>query len=77
VARAGFVVIYKPVQTSDEEAAGRRTVAHELNNLLTAIIGYAAIMADDAMLPPSGREGAAEILKAAERAAALVRQLKR
>jgi signal transduction histidine kinase len=51
------------------------TIAHDLNNLLTAISGYASLVvaADDA---PSGvQRDAAEIVDAANRAVQLVRQL--
>jgi two-component system cell cycle sensor histidine kinase/response regulator CckA len=64
-------------QSQKLEAVGRLAggVAHEFNNLLTALAGHAellqgALQADDAL-----REHVAEIRKAADRAAALTRQL--
>ena len=50
-------------------------VAHDFNNILTAVIGYADLMRQD--LPPGDRhiEDLDEIIKASDRAAALTRQL--
>jgi PAS domain S-box-containing protein len=59
------------------EAVGRLAagVAHDFNNLLTVILGFAAL--NETSLPAGHRlnEDIIEIRKAAERAAALVRQL--
>lgn len=65
------------LQSQKVQALGQLTggVAHDFNNILTAIIGYADVA--EAKLPPGhGSSGAiAEIRKAGERAAALTRQL--
>lgn len=50
-------------------------VAHEYNNLLTAVLGYAQLLEADAGLDAEQREGVAEILRAARRAAAITRPL--
>ena len=64
-------------QAGKMEAVGQLAggVAHDFNNILTAILGYADLLAAD--LPAADRrlEDVAEIRKAAQRAAALTRQL--
>ncbi len=64
-------------QAQKMEAVGRLAagVAHDFNNILTAITGYAQLLLDD--LDPTGRhrEDVEEIRKAADRAAGLTRQL--
>jgi two-component system, cell cycle sensor histidine kinase and response regulator CckA len=64
-------------QAQKMEAVGRLAggIAHDFNNLLTAVTGFAEMLV--ASLPPDGaeRHRAAEILKAADRGAGLVRQL--
>ncbi len=59
------------------EAVGRlaSTVAHDFNNILTAIIGYAQLL--EAALPEGSpeRRNAEEIRRAAQRASGLTRQL--
>jgi two-component system, cell cycle sensor histidine kinase and response regulator CckA len=64
-------------QSQKMEAVGRLAggVAHDFNNMLTAIFGYTDLMGED--LPPGSpmREDVAEVRKAAQRAAALTRQL--
>jgi signal transduction histidine kinase len=52
-----------------------RAIAHDLNNLLTAISGYGSLLASDDHLPAEARRDAGEIVDAASRAVALVRQL--
>lgn len=50
-------------------------IAHEFNNLLTAVVGYADLIAEDAVHHPEIRESAQQIRKAGDRGAALVQQL--
>lgn len=50
-------------------------IAHDLNNLLGPILGYAALMRKSVPAGDPRLEDVEEIIKAAERAAALVRQL--
>jgi PAS domain S-box-containing protein len=64
-------------QAQKMESVGRLAggVAHDFNNVLTAIFGYADLLLEE--LPPASaaRQDIEEIRKAAERAAALTRQL--
>jgi signal transduction histidine kinase len=59
------------------EAVGRLAggIAHEFNNILTTIIGHAAILTDRLDEVDERREHASEIQRSAERAASLTRQL--
>jgi PAS domain S-box-containing protein len=64
-------------QSQRLEAVGRLAsgVAHDFNNMLSAITGYAEIVMHDLASDNPHREDIAEILKAAGRAAGLTRQL--
>ncbi len=64
-------------QAQKMESVGRLAVgiAHDFNNLLTAIIGYGDLLLDELSAEHAVRRDAEEILAAAERAAALTRQL--
>jgi PAS domain S-box-containing protein len=64
-------------QAQKMEAVGRLAggIAHDFNNLLTAIFGYADLLLDELPEGSSARQDTEEIRKAAERAAALTRQL--
>ncbi|MBM4130214.1 response regulator [bacterium] len=65
------------VQAHKMEALGRLSsgIAHDFNNLLVGIIGHAELLLTDLGDRPDQQAGAAEILKAGRRAAALVGQL--
>jgi signal transduction histidine kinase len=64
-------------QAQKMEAIGRLAggVAHDFNNLLTAIIGYTDVIFERAGEDDETRRDVGEIRKAADRAAALTRQL--
>ena len=64
-------------QSQKMEAVGRLAggIAHDFNNLLTAIGGYARILESDLMSGSGDPEDAAEIRRAADRAAALTAKL--
>jgi two-component system, cell cycle sensor histidine kinase and response regulator CckA len=67
----------KLLQSQKLESVGRLAggVAHDFNNLLTTIIGYSEIISLEQGLSEGTAEGVREIRKAADRAAALTRQL--
>ena len=52
------------------------SLAHDLNNLLTAISGYASLIVSNEESTPSVKADAAEIGDAATRATQLVRELR-
>jgi PAS domain S-box-containing protein len=64
-------------QSQRLESVGRLAggVAHDFNNVLTAIFGYADLLAEELPTGSPGREDLREIRTAAERAAGLTRQL--
>jgi len=65
------------LQSQKMEAVGQLAggVAHDFNNILTAIVGYTDLLAEDLSANTRHREDLEEIRKAARRAAALTRQL--
>jgi PAS domain S-box-containing protein len=65
------------IQSQKMEAVGRLAggVAHDMNNVLTAIFGYADLVAEDLPEDAPWRSEIDEIRKAAQRASALTRQL--
>jgi two-component system, cell cycle sensor histidine kinase and response regulator CckA len=64
-------------QAQKMEAIGRLAggVAHDFNNMLSVILSYGLMMTDELPETDPMRDDALEIVKAAERAAALTRQL--
>jgi signal transduction histidine kinase len=59
-----------------EDGPDVNAIAHDLNNLLTAISGYASLLVTSDEATPTVRRDASEIADAAKRAAELVRQLR-
>jgi PAS domain S-box-containing protein len=59
------------------EAAGKLAggIAHDFNNILTAIIGYSNLLADELPMDDRARDDVEGIRKAADRASRLTRQL--
>lgn len=64
-------------QAQKMEAIGQLAsgIAHDFNNLLTVIQGFTAFVAEDATLGQRHAKDLGEVIKAAERAAALTKQL--
>jgi PAS domain S-box-containing protein len=64
-------------QAQKMEAVGRLAggIAHDFNNLLTSIIGYAELVRDGAIPGSQLERDVQEVLKAADRAASLTKQL--
>ncbi len=64
-------------QAQKMEAVGRLAggVAHDFNNILSVILSYATVLADELPVDDAKRSDVDEICKAGERAAALTKQL--
>jgi two-component system, cell cycle sensor histidine kinase and response regulator CckA len=64
-------------QAQKMEAIGRLAggVAHDFNNVLTAVFGYVDLLREELPADSSAHEDLAEVRKAAERAASLTKQL--
>jgi signal transduction histidine kinase len=59
-----------------DDRADLDSIAHDLNNLLTAISGYASLLTTNEDATQEMRRDAGEIADASTRAAQLVRQLR-
>ena len=75
--KPGEVLEREPLQTRKTEAVGQLAggIAHDFNNILTAIIGYCQLEMRDRGLSDSTRASLVGIQSAADRGAALCRQL--
>jgi hypothetical protein len=64
-------------RSADERGSPATTAAaaHELNNLLTLVLGYSQLIVDGTRRTDPNRHSAEQILKAGERAAVLTRQM--
>jgi len=64
-------------QAQKMEAVGQLAggVAHDFNNILTAVLGNLSLILEDPLVPQESRRRAGEIQLASERAASLTRQL--
>ena len=60
---------------TDAAAAQAGAITHDVNNLLTAILGHAEVVLDDPHLPARVRADVLEVVRAARQAALLTRQL--
>ena len=66
-----FYLVQK-METVGQLAGG---IAHDFNNILTAIVGFGTLVAEQVKDNPAAAENVAEILAAASRASSLTRQL--
>jgi len=66
-----FYLVQK-METVGQLAGG---IAHDFNNILTAIVGFGTLVAEQVKGNPAAAENVAEILSAASRASSLTRQL--
>ena len=59
------------------DAVGRLAggMAHEINNMMTVVLGFCEFLLKDSKLPPDGLDDVREIRHAAERAAGITRQV--
>lgn len=55
--------------------ANARALAHELNNVLTTVLGFGALLAERVAADPEAAEQARQVLAGAERAAVLTQRL--
>ena len=65
----------RQTQTMDAVARLAGGIAHDFNHLLTVILGYGSVVASRVAPDPEASRNLEEMLQAAERAAALTRQL--
>ena len=65
----------RQLQRTEALAQLARGVAHDFNNLITAMLGHVSLLLEDPTLSPESRGDVAQIEHAADRAAGLTRQL--
>ena len=65
----------KPRRESSRSASTNAAAVHELNNLLTLVLGYGQLIVDGTKGSEPNRHNAEQILRAGERAAVLTRQM--
>jgi hypothetical protein len=67
--------IKKPIREEANSPAMTVFAVHELNNLLTLVLGYSQLIVDGAKRTDPNRHNAEQILRAGERAAVLTRRM--
>ena len=67
--------IQKPSADARSSPVTTAAVVHELNNLLTLVLGYSQLIVDGTKRADPNRHNAEQVLKAGERAAGLTRQM--
>ena len=67
--------IQEPSADERSSPATTAVAAHELNNLLTLVLGYSQLIVDGTKRTDPNRHSAEQILKAGERAAVLTRRM--
>ena len=67
--------IHKPRSKDLESHATTALAVHELNNLLTLVLGYSQLIVEGTKRTDPNRHNAEQILRAGERAAVVTRQM--
>ena len=77
ISRAELENYVRDAQRLESVGQMARTIAHDFNNLLAVIDGYARMILSNGIPSPEIERPVGQILKAAERAAELIRQLRK